>query len=98
MDGEELPKVDAFKYLGSVIDRDGTSQQDVQSRVWVGWMKWRELTGVLCDKNMPVKMKSKVYRTVVRPAMMYGSECWEMRKSDTKRMEVAERKMLRSKL
>jgi hypothetical protein len=24
---------------------------------------WRKLTGVLCDKNMPVKIKGKIYRT-----------------------------------
>ena len=74
MDGVELPKVETFKYLGSVLDKEGTSKQDVQHRIGVGWIKWRELSGVLCDANMPVKMKSKVYRTVIRPAMMYGSE------------------------
>ena len=37
-------------------------------------MNWKKCSGVLCDKRMPVKMKGKVYRTVVRPAMLYGAE------------------------
>ena len=40
-------------------------------------------SGVLCDKRMPVKLKGKVYRTVVRPAMLYGAETW----ATTKRQE-----------
>ena len=68
---------------------------EVSSRVGRGWQKWRSLTGVMCDKKMPLKLKGKVYRTVIRPVIMYGSETWAMRKEDEKMMETAEMKMLR---
>lgn len=29
--------------------------------------------GVLCNKRMPIKLKSKFCRTVVRPAVLYGT-------------------------
>ena len=38
-----------------------------------GWMKWREGKGVLCDKRVPLKVKGKLYATVVRPALTYAS-------------------------
>ena len=41
-------------------------------------MNWKKCSGVSCDKRMPVKLKGKVYRTVVRPAMLYGAETWAM--------------------
>ena len=41
-----------------------------------GWMNWKKCSGVLCDKRMPVKLKGKVYRTVVRPAMWSAVAQW----------------------
>ena len=51
--------------------------------------------GSMYGKKMPLKLKGKVYRTVIRPVIMYGSETWAMRKEDEKMMETAEMKMLR---
>ena len=34
----------------------------------------------LCDGKMPIKLKEKFYRTVIRPAMLYGSECWAIKR------------------
>jgi hypothetical protein len=42
----------------------------------VGWMKWRQASGVLRDKRVSHKLKGKFYRTMIRPAMLYGAECW----------------------
>ena len=36
-------------------------------------MKWRQASGVLCDKRVPQKLKGKFYRTAIRPAMLYGA-------------------------
>ena len=37
----------------------------------------------------------KVYKTVVRPAMMYGAETWAEKKAQEKKLDVAEMRMLR---
>nr|XP_043639715.1 uncharacterized protein LOC122610824 [Erigeron canadensis] len=58
-------------------------------------MKWRATTGVVCDKRIPLKLKGKFYRVAIRPAMLYGSECWAMMKAQAARVEVAEMRMLR---
>ena len=58
-------------------------------------MKWKQLTGVLCDKKVPIKLKDKVYKTVIKPTMTYGAECWAVRKKDENRLHVAEMRMLR---
>ena len=44
---------------------------------------------------MPVKLKGKVYKTVIRPAMLYGAETWATTKRQEKRIEVTEMRMLR---
>ncbi|PIO55818.1 hypothetical protein TELCIR_22792, partial [Teladorsagia circumcincta] len=45
------------------------------------WLKWRSMSGVLCDKNIPERLKSKIYRTVIRPLAIYGAECWPVTRS-----------------
>ena len=95
LDGEVIKSVDGFKYLGSTITVDCSEEREVTRRIQAGWKNWREVSGVLCDRRMPVKLKGKVYKTVVRPAMMYGMEATPIKKVNKKRMNVAEMKMLR---
>ena len=95
MGDDEVGEVDKFKYLGSVVQNNGGNEEDVKNRIKCGWLKWREASGVLCDRRMPIRLKGKFYKTVVRPAMLYGSECWAVDKKTEQRMSVAEMRMLR---
>ncbi|EYC29847.1 hypothetical protein Y032_0005g2291 [Ancylostoma ceylanicum] len=40
-------------------------------------------------------LKGKIYRTVVRPAMMYGTECWPVSKTHERMLNTAEMCTLR---
>ena len=42
-----------------------------------------------------MKLKSKLYKTVVRPAIVYGSECWALRKQEEQRLHTTEMITLR---
>ena len=66
-----------------------------QKRVGAGWGNWKKCSGVLCDRRMPVKLKGKVYKTVIRPAMLYGAETWATTKRQEKQIEGTEMRMLR---
>uniref|UniRef100_A0A7I4XRB9 Reverse transcriptase domain-containing protein n=1 Tax=Haemonchus contortus TaxID=6289 RepID=A0A7I4XRB9_HAECO len=57
--------------------------------------QWRSMTGVLCDNNIPERLKSKIYRTVIRPVAIYGAECWPATKEVEALLSVMETKMLR---
>ena len=57
--------------------------------------RWRKVSGIICDRRLPARVKGKVYSTVVRPAMVYGLETVAVTKKQVKEMEVAEKKMLR---
>ncbi|KAK3523486.1 hypothetical protein QTP86_033978, partial [Hemibagrus guttatus] len=69
LQGEEVKKVQEFKYLGSTVQSNGE-----------------------CGKE------GKVYRTVVRAAMLYGLETVSLRKRQESELEVAELKRLRFSL
>ncbi len=57
-----------------------------------------KMTGVMCDKKIPPRVKGKLYKTVIRPAMLYGMEAVAVTKAQERQMEVAEMKMLRFSL
>jgi hypothetical protein len=75
LNGQVVPKKDTFRYLGSMLQKNGDIDEDVSHRIKVGWLKWRQASGVLCDPRVPLKLKGKFYRTVIRPIMLYGAEC-----------------------
>ncbi|KAK6738261.1 hypothetical protein RB195_020396 [Necator americanus] len=95
VDGTELNKVNCFKYLGSKVTSTGDIDQEGRARVNAAWMKWKMATGVLCDKKVPVRLKSKIYRTVVRPVALYGCECWPTTKALERVLHAMEMRMLR---
>ncbi|KAK3561046.1 hypothetical protein QTP86_026392, partial [Hemibagrus guttatus] len=98
LQGEEVKKVQEFKYLGSTVQSNGECRKEVKKRVQAGWNGWRKVSGVLCDQKISARIKGKVYRTVVRAAMLYGLETVSLRKRQESELEVAELKMLRFSL
>ncbi|XP_019255021.1 PREDICTED: uncharacterized protein LOC109233592 [Nicotiana attenuata] len=90
-----IPKRDSFKYLGYIIQGNGEIDKDVTHRIGARWMRWRLASGVLCDKNVPPGLKGKFYKVVVRPTMLYGAECWPVKKSHVQKIKVVEMRMLR---
>ncbi|KAK3514359.1 hypothetical protein QTP70_015886 [Hemibagrus guttatus] len=98
LQGEEVKKVQEFKYLGSIVQSNGECAKEVKKRVQAGWNGWRKVSGVLCDQKISARIKGKVYRRMVRPAMLYGLETVSLRKRQESELEVAELKMLRFSL
>ena len=98
MQGEEVAKVEDFKYLGSTVQSNGECGREVKKRVQAGWNGWRRMSGVICDRRVPARVKGKVYKVAVRPAMLYGLETVALTKRQEAEMEVAELKMLRFSL
>ena len=75
-DGQVVVQNDTFRYLRSVLQKNGDIDEDVRHRISAGWLKWHQAFGVLCDRKVPQKLKDKFYRTAILPAMLYGAECW----------------------
>ncbi|PVH64028.1 hypothetical protein PAHAL_2G167800 [Panicum hallii] len=83
LEGQVVAKKDTFRYLGSMLQKDGDIDED------------RQASGVLCEKKVPQRLKGKFYRTAIRPAMLYGAECWPTKRRHVQQLSVAEMRMLR---
>ena len=51
------------------------------------------MSGVLCDRNLSARVKDKIYKCVVRPAMLYGMEMVAAMKRQVGKMEVENSEM-----
>ncbi|KAK3556527.1 hypothetical protein QTP70_009074 [Hemibagrus guttatus] len=74
-------------YYGVAVQSNGECGKEVKKRVQAGWNGWRKVSGVLCDQKISARIKGKVYRTVVRPAMLYGLETVSLRKRQESELE-----------
>ena len=94
LQGEKLKRAKNFKYVGSIVSSDGRCEEEVR-RIQAGWMSWKKVSGVLCDRKLSARVKGKMYESVVRPAMLYGIETVAVVKRQVGKMEVGELKMVR---
>ena len=67
----------------------------MRKRIQAGWMSWKKVSGVLCNRKLSTRVKGKMYKSVVRPAMFYGMETVAVTERQVGKMEVAELKMVR---
>ena len=95
LQGEKVKRAKNFKYLGLTVSSDGRCEEKVRRRIQAGWMSWRKVSGVLCDRKLSAKVKGKIYKSVVRPAMLYKMETVAVMERQTGKIEVAELKMVR---
>ena len=93
--GVKLSQVNHFRYLGSVISENGGCLDDVKTRVRAAWSKWKDMSGIVCDRKMPERLKVKVYKTVIRPVLLYGCQLWALKKCEGELLERTEMRMLR---
>ena len=89
LEGQVVSKKDTFRYVGSILLMDGDIDVDVSHRIKAGWIKWRQASGILCDKRVPQKLKSKFYRTAIRLAILYRAEYWPTKIQHVQQLSVS---------
>ena len=67
------------------MQESGGCEREVKKRVQAGWNGWRRVSGVICDRRLPARVKGKVYSSMVRPAMVYGLETVAVTKKTSRR-------------
>jgi hypothetical protein len=73
LDGQVVSKKDIFRYLGSMLQKDGNIDEDVSHRIKSDWLKWHQGSDVFCDPRVSLKLKNKFYKTVIRSVILYGA-------------------------
>ncbi|XP_064121570.1 uncharacterized protein LOC135226022 [Macrobrachium nipponense] len=70
-------------------------EEEINNRIQCDWNNWRKVSGVICDRKVPIRLKGRVHKAVVRPAMTYGLEAAPLKKTEGKKLNVTEMRILR---
>ncbi|XP_064104347.1 uncharacterized protein LOC135214213 [Macrobrachium nipponense] len=93
--GRNIIRVHKFKYLRSVIDNQGNMEEEINNRIQCGWNNWMKVSGVICDRKVPIRLKGRVHKAVAIPAMTYRLEASPLKKTEGRKLNVNEMRMLR---
>ena len=88
-------RVTTFDYLGSRIMENGGISEEIQKRITVGNRGMFGLFKVFRSKEIRRSAKIEVYKKLLRPAVLYGSEAWTLSQADKLKLVRFERRVLR---
>ena len=81
-----------WEEVGGVKGRDQEGKclaRYVNNRIRIGWMKWKEESGVMCNRKMPMELKGSLKNN----HQTYSSECWAVKKKDESKLNSAEMRL-----
>jgi hypothetical protein len=87
-------QVNSFVYLGTLITADNISAE-INNRITLANRSYFGMVNMLKAKNINRKQSVAIYKTLIKPVLMYGAETWVLSKADELRLGVFERKILR---
>lgn len=95
--GQVLQEVEAFKYLGVTLTKDGSSTKEVKTRLGMATAALTRLTKIW-KSTIDFKVKLKLYKSLVVSILLYGCEAWTLTADLEKRICAFESKCFRKLL
>ena len=92
---EILEQVTECDYLGCMFSNDGRMDREIDRRVSAGCKVLGAMGKFTRNVNLSVATKLAVFKGVLVPTLMYGSECWIWMKKHKSRLTAVEMRFLR---
>ena len=79
IDGETVAD---FIFLGSKITADGDCSHEIKKHLLLGRKVMTNLDSILKSRDIALSTKVHLIKTMVSPVVMYGCECWTIKKAE----------------
>jgi len=66
-----LQLVDKFCYLGDMLSVDRDADAAVETRIRIGWNKFRQLVLLLTNKDISLTVRGRLYSSWVQSSMLH---------------------------
>ena len=78
----DLQQTNKFTYLDCIIKAEGSTKEDIHSRLGKARSVFREMNNVWRSTQYSINTKLKLYQSCVVSTLLYGSECWRITETD----------------
>jgi hypothetical protein len=95
LNGQSFEQVDNFKYLGALITSQNEVKADIKGKITAGNRCYRSFSKILGIRYISKNTKIRIYKTIIRPVVLYGSETWVITGKMASSLMTWERKILR---
>ena len=68
---------------------------EVQHRIKVAWMKFGQHSKTLCNKNISIKLRLRLFDSTVSPSLLFGLAVLPLQALCMEKLNIVQRKMMR---
>ena len=96
VNGEKIKEVKVMKYLEAMFNEEGSCEDEVDSRIGLTCRTVGALRKEVVDwKEISKTTKLRVYNTIAKPTLLYGSGTWTLQNRHMKKLQATEMRYLR---
>ncbi len=95
LEEEGLEQVESFRYIRSIVDAQGGTEADVNTRISKARAVFHSFRNVWKSRIIVKTTKIRLFNTHVKSVLLYGAETWRMNKTTLKRIQTFINKCLR---
>ena len=88
IDGETMETVRDFIFVGSKITINGDCSHEIKRRLLLGRKVMTNLDSILKSRDITLPTKVCLVKAMVFPVVMYGCECWTIKKAEHQRIDL----------
>ena len=82
IDGETMETVTDFIFLGSKITADGDCSHEIKRHLLLGRKAMTKLESILRSRDITLRTKVHLVKTMIFPVVMYRCESWTTKKAE----------------
>ena len=90
INGETVETVSDFIFLDSKITTDGDCSHEIKRRLLLGRKVMINLDSIFKSRDITLPTKVRLVKAMVFPVVMYGCECWTVKKAEFRRIDAFE--------
>lgn len=95
VEGVVVEEVENFKYLGSIVNKDGGAECDVKNRIQMAQAAFGMMQSVWRSKQLSESLKIRLFNSNVKSVLLSGCETWKVKKTLSSQLQVFINRCLR---